>query len=59
MIDDVSECTVKEHVGVGSNCPELVAMCDGESGARCQDEIGRIRANVGLIMAVAECNATQ
>ena len=39
VIDNENECTVKEHVGVGANCPELVAMCDGELGARCQDEI--------------------
>jgi len=40
VIDNVNECAVKANVGVGANCPELVAMCDGEAGARCQDEIG-------------------
>ena len=40
VIENVNECRVKEDVGVGKYCPELVAMCDGESGAMCADEIG-------------------
>ena len=40
VIDNVNECAVKEGVGVGAACPELVAMCDTEAGAQCIDEVG-------------------
>lgn len=40
VIDNVNECLVKQGMGVGANCPELVAQCDVEAGARCKDEIG-------------------
>jgi len=40
VIDNVNECQVKANVGVGANCPELVAMCDVEAGAMCKDEVG-------------------
>jgi len=40
VVENVDECGVREGLGVGANCPELVAMCDVESGAVCKDEIG-------------------
>jgi len=40
VIDNVNECAVRESTGVGAGCPELLAMCDGEAGASCRDEIG-------------------
>ncbi len=40
VIENVDECSVEQGLGVGANCPELVAMCDVASGAVCNDEIG-------------------
>lgn len=40
VIENVNECAIRKNVGVGKACPELVAMCDVESGAQCVDEIG-------------------
>ena len=40
VIGNVNECQIKKNEGVGKSCPELVAMCDVDAGARCIDEIG-------------------
>lgn len=40
IIGNVNECNIRKDTGVGKACPELVAMCDVDAGARCVDEIG-------------------
>lgn len=40
VVDNVNECLIKQGVGVGANCPELVSLCDVDAGSRCKDEIG-------------------
>ena len=41
VIQNVNECKVRMNDGnIGSQCPELVSMCDVDAGAACLDEIG-------------------
>ena len=40
VIENVNECKVMQGLGVGANCPELVAMCDADAGAMCIDATG-------------------
>ena len=40
IIENVDECLLPREGVVAKTCPELVAMCDFDSGAVCSDEVG-------------------
>ena len=40
IIENVNECSIPKDGVVAKTCPELIAMCDYDSGASCVDEIG-------------------
>ena len=40
VIQNVNECKIKEDSEIGTDCPELVAQCDVDAGAKCLDLAG-------------------
>ena len=40
VIQNVNECKIKEGSEIGTDCPELVAQCDVDAGAKCLDLAG-------------------